>query len=101
MKNIGKIPLDFKPDRFDRNNKIEKDAFLPFGSGPHTCIGSSLSMMQMSLFLSVLLKSFDWSSVGDFPDPFLSFTMGVKNGPMIIFKKRDRVKSIFPKKITI
>ena len=93
-----KNPLDFKPERFDKKNEIKKDAFLPFGSGPHTCIGSSLSMMQMSLFISVLLKEFDWSCLGDFPDPFLSFTMGVKNGPMIILKKRKIVKRFFPKK---
>tara|TARA_Y100001954_G_scaffold86756_1_gene95101 strand:- start:10713 stop:12059 length:1347 start_codon:yes stop_codon:yes gene_type:complete len=96
-----KNAADFRPDRFDKNKKIEKDAFLPFGLGPHTCIGSNLSMMQMSLFLSVLLKSFDWSCIGSFPKPFLSFTMGVKDGPMVILKKRKRVKSVFPEKITI
>ena len=88
-KEFWKDPQEFNPNRFSNNEKLERNAFLPFGSGPHACIGASLSMMEMSIFLSVLIRSFDWRHISPFPSPFLSFTMGVKNGPFIFLKKRN------------
>ena len=92
-------PLEFKPERFSDSNKLEKHAFLPFGSGPHACIGASLSMMEMSIFLTVLVRAFDWSNITPFPSPFLSFTMGAKAGPLIILKKRKAKSASFTKNL--
>jgi cytochrome P450 len=53
-------PERFWPERFgkDRIHRIPKQAFLPFGAGPRTCIGSTFSMMQMQLILTVVAQSY-------------------------------------------
>jgi cytochrome P450 len=53
-------PQRFWPERFDkeRTHRIPKQAFLPFGAGPQTCIGHGLAMMQMQLILTVVSQSY-------------------------------------------
>ncbi len=41
-------PLRFRPERFDDGNAadIPKDTYIPFGEGPHTCIGKHFAMLE-------------------------------------------------------
>lgn len=54
-------PYKFDPERFSEENrdKINRDAFLPFGSGPRNCIGSRLALMQSKCFLYYTLANFE------------------------------------------
>lgn len=53
-------PKRFDPERFAEGNrdKINRDAYLPFGSGPRNCIGSRMALMQTKCFLYYLLAYF-------------------------------------------
>ncbi|XP_001653040.2 cytochrome P450 9e2 [Aedes aegypti] len=53
-------PYRFDPERFSDENrdKINQDAFLPYGSGPRNCIGSRLALMQIKSLLFYLLTNF-------------------------------------------
>ena len=53
-------PSVFNPDRFAAENEeeVSKKAYLPFGSGPRSCIGSNFSLMEMKLVLVGLLQRF-------------------------------------------
>nr|XP_029719812.1 cytochrome P450 9e2-like [Aedes albopictus] len=53
-------PLRFDPERFSDENKdnINRDAFLPFGSGPRNCIGSRLALMHIKSLLYYILANF-------------------------------------------
>ncbi len=54
-------PDEFDPQRFapEREKEIPPCAFLPFGLGPHHCIGKSLALMQMRLLLVHVLQRFE------------------------------------------
>ncbi|WP_394613092.1 cytochrome P450 [Lentzea sp. JNUCC 0626] len=47
-------PLTFDPDRWV--SKPAPHEFLPFGGGPHRCIGAGLAMTELTVMLKVLLE---------------------------------------------
>ncbi|MFD9706084.1 cytochrome P450 [Lentzea sp. NPDC059081] len=47
-------PLRFDPDRWER--KPAPHEFLPFGGGPHRCIGAGLATTELSVMLKALLR---------------------------------------------
>jgi cytochrome P450 len=53
-------PLDFDPERFSsgRIEKIPAYAWLPFGAGPHICIGQTLALTEMTLILATVLQRY-------------------------------------------
>jgi cytochrome P450 len=53
-------PDRFDPDRFapGRVEAIPEYAYLPFGAGPHVCIGNTFAMMEITLVLATLLQRF-------------------------------------------
>ncbi|ORZ06033.1 cytochrome P450 [Absidia repens] len=65
---VWKDPEIFDPERFAPGGEYEangeKMAWLPFSSGSRVCIGKSFSMAEQRVFLSMLLKKYEW----DFPD---------------------------------
>jgi cytochrome P450 len=50
----------FDPGRFgpDRVGELTPDGYIPFGLGPHLCIGSSFATMQMVLTVATILQRF-------------------------------------------
>ena len=62
-------PERFEPERHlpPRLESEQKGAFVPFGIGPHSCLGDSLSKDQMAVTLATLLHcaEFDRYPVGD------------------------------------
>ncbi|KAK0072324.1 hypothetical protein PV325_011549 [Microctonus aethiopoides] len=53
-------PDVFDPERFsdDKRRNYHKFIYLPFGSGPKSCVGMRIAMMQMKAALATLLKSY-------------------------------------------
>jgi cytochrome P450 len=51
-------PEGFDPSRFSKEEKEKrhKHAYLPFGSGPRTCIGNAFAMMEMQLILPMIVQ---------------------------------------------
>ncbi|MFS8103575.1 cytochrome P450 [Lentzea alba] len=47
-------PLRFDPDRWER--KPAPHEFLPFGGGPHRCIGAGLAVTELTVMLKALLQ---------------------------------------------
>ena len=56
-------PLDFDPDRFvelsPQQKSINDRAWIPFGRGPHACLGFALAQMEMTLIVSRLAQRLD------------------------------------------
>jgi cytochrome P450 len=50
-------PERFDPDRFapDRADSIPQHAYIPFGAGPHVCIGNTFATMEMALALATIV----------------------------------------------
>jgi cytochrome P450 len=53
----------FDPDRFgpERLGGLTPDAYIPFGLGPHICIGASFAMMQMTLTVATVMQRWRWT----------------------------------------
>jgi cytochrome P450 len=53
-------PLRFDPERFspERSAGRQRFSYLPFGGGPHICIGAQLAMIEAALILATLAQRF-------------------------------------------
>jgi cytochrome P450 len=53
-------PERFDPERFSpgRVESIPQHAYIPFGAGPHVCIGNSFAQMEMVLAVSTVVRRF-------------------------------------------
>jgi cytochrome P450 len=53
-------PERFDPERFGpgRVESIPQHAYIPFGAGPHVCIGNTFAQMEMVLAVSTVLPRF-------------------------------------------
>ena len=53
-------PDEFDPERFSNENKKTHHpmTYLPFGAGPHNCIGLRVGLLQAKLGLLHLLKNY-------------------------------------------
>ena len=55
-------PHAFKPERFlpDQEKTLPQGAYIPFGQGPHTCVGAGFAQTESVLILAELVRRFDW-----------------------------------------
>ncbi len=57
-------PDKFQPERFlPGAPKIPRGAYLPFGVGPHICIGQHLALLEMAQICAALLRQFDFEFI--------------------------------------
>ena len=67
-------PLRFNPDRFadltPDQKALSDQAWVPFGRGPHSCLGFALAQMELTLILAKLAQRIDIApSAADLPRP--------------------------------
>jgi cytochrome P450 len=76
-------PLRFDPSRFDPELKAERHrcAYMPFSTGPRSCIGGSFSMIEVKTMLATLLTHarFDLPD-HELPLPLARITLRPKRG---------------------
>jgi cytochrome P450 len=55
-------PDTFDPDRFmpDGPGETTPGSYIPFGAGPHTCIGAGFAGVEAALILASLTRAFDF-----------------------------------------
>lgn len=51
-------PNHFLPERWLKGEPPSSWAYLPFGAGPHVCVGASLAALEVRLTLAMLLQRF-------------------------------------------
>jgi len=59
-------PDRFDPGRFmpDREKDVLPGTYIPFGSGPHTCVGAGFAAVESALILGRLTRAFDFVPEG-------------------------------------
>ena len=67
-------PLRFNPDRFadltPEQKTLSDQAWVPFGRGPHSCLGFALAQMELTLSVARLAQRLDLTSVtAELPRP--------------------------------
>jgi cytochrome P450 len=62
-------PERFDPDRFvsERADAIPQHAYIPFGAGPHVCIGNTFATMEMALALATIVPQCRLSMPAEHP----------------------------------
>nr|CAD7440165.1 unnamed protein product [Timema bartmani] len=64
-------PERFDPERFSEENKrsITPYTYLPFGEGPHNCIGSRFGLLVVKCSLAYILADYEVDKCSDTPVP--------------------------------
>ena len=87
----GEDVKQFKPERFVNGVASATKgrlSFLPFGSGPRTCIGQNFSMLQAKLFVAKVLQMFSVELSPSYTHaPFPAATTFPQHGVHLIIKK--------------
>ena len=70
-------PEAFDPDRFapEQAKARHRYAFMPFGVGPRSCIGSAFALLEATAVLAVLVRSLDFAPGGEAPMPMARVTL--------------------------
>jgi cytochrome P450 len=51
-------PWKFNPDRFEDTSSIPSCAHIPFGTGPRSCIGERLGLIEVKMAIVKILREF-------------------------------------------
>jgi cytochrome P450 len=65
-------PEHFDPERFAddrRDDKVHRNAWMPFGNGVHKCIGLHFGGMEIKAAMHQLLLSYRWNVPPDYEMP--------------------------------
>ena len=87
-------PDAFRPQRWSDGStrSLPKFAYLPFGGGPHTCIGATLAKAEMATILATIVKHIRLTlppGTRVVPDPTLSITVAGSSLPMVVERRRS------------
>jgi cytochrome P450 len=86
-------PDAFVPERWlrDKAEQPPRDVYIPFGGGPHICIGNGLAMMEAVLLLTTLLQRHHISVLPEYPVEIeLAGTLRPKHGLKATITERSR-----------
>jgi cytochrome P450 len=86
-------PLHFNPDRFihatDEQRALSDLAWIPFGRGPHMCIGFALAQMELALLIARIAQRLDLTPITEeVPQPIGMVVNRPKGGAPFIITHR-------------
>ncbi len=90
-------PDVFDPGRFlgDEKHRIDRFAYMPFGAGVRTCIGSTFALQEATLVLATLIKNFKMQLAPDTRVwPLLRVTLRPENGLPMLIEPRQSVRRL-------
>jgi cytochrome P450 len=88
-------PDSFRPDRFMPDaSPIPRSAYMPFGAGPHFCLGQHFASMEMALIAAHLVQNFDFALEDGavLPEPVVDLALKPKSTMRVRFTRRDARK---------
>jgi cytochrome P450 len=90
---LWRQPDLFDPNRFlgEQPQEIDRYAYLPFGAGPHVCLGASFALLEATIVLATIARHFDLGVAPRFDvAPLLRVTLRPRGGlPMIVRRRTE------------
>jgi len=86
-----KNPAEFDPERFapSATETFPRGAYLPFGAGPHQCIGREFGVLEALLILARIAREFDLElPPGQSMEPEALITLAPRHGLKMLFRPR-------------
>ena len=82
-------PYKFNPLRFegDNNPVPARYDYLPFGQGPHVCLGNRLGMFELQVIAGTLIQKYDFKYEREHPGIFADILIRQKNKLFMDVKK--------------
>jgi cytochrome P450 len=83
-------PDGFDPTRWQTDNgkQCMREAYMPFSAGSRVCTGAGFAMVEGVLMLSMILKHFRITPVGDAPVPIAHLTVRSRDGINLRIERR-------------
>lgn len=85
-------PERFDPERFstERFQRQQRNAFIPFGAGPRTCIGNHFALLEAQVVLATIGQRFRPRPIpGQTIEPSSVATFRPRNGLMVTLERRS------------
>jgi len=84
-------PDGFDPMRWQTENgkKCMREAYVPFSAGSRVCTGAGFAMVEGVLMLSMVLKHFRITPVGEAPVPIAHLTVRSRDGINLQIERRN------------
>lgn len=83
-------PDRFDPERFSPERSVNRHplAWVPFGAGPHKCIGQELSLMESTLALAMLTQRYELAPSGHVVRPKVETVLRPADGVRLRIRLR-------------
>lgn len=85
-------PGQFRPGRFLPDAPpIPRSAYMPFGAGPHFCLGQHFATIEMALIAAHIARHYDLALEpgAGLPEPFVDVALKPKTTLRVRFTRRD------------
>jgi cytochrome P450 len=90
MPDLYREPQAFRPGRWSEINPSPYE-YLPFGAGPHACIGSAFALLEIKIVLAMILQRYRLTiQPGARIDRQLRVTLSPKHGMPMVVAAQDR-----------
>ncbi|GLQ19968.1 cytochrome P450 [Algimonas porphyrae] len=85
-------PDAFVPERFlpDVRDRIGRFQYLPFGLGPHICIGARFAQLEAIVLTALIARQFRLTLIGDHPWPIARVTIRPEKPLMMQIERRSQ-----------
>ena len=90
-------PDKFIPERWlgDRQRKLPRFVYFPFGGGPRQCIGAAFAQMEAAILLATIAQKYKLRAIADHPViPVPSFTLRPKHGIRMSIERREPASNV-------
>ena len=83
-------PDAFLPERFlpGARERIERFAYLPFGLGPHVCIGARFAQLEAIVLTALVARAYRFDLAGEHPWPVARVTVRLETPLMMTVEPR-------------
>ncbi|TDR47358.1 cytochrome P450 [Tahibacter aquaticus] len=84
-------PMVFRPERFLPGAPgFPRGAYMPFGAGPHVCLGQHFASIEMALIAARLIAEFDFEFADgqSLPQPYVDLVLKPKTRIRVRFQRR-------------